>query len=243
MPHILLIEDNEHQRRIIRERLQIEGYQVTDTPFGDEGIKLATTQHPDLIIIDIMVPHMDGWQVMKALQADASTKDIPYVVLSGAKGSPQDIEHSMALGAQAHFAKGVTPMDEMLLEIRLMIGLRKVLILDANYERAKQIRDMLQSHRFLASVLNFGMDAVNRVQRMKPDLIMISNQVSGMPVSVVLQRVRQIPNGDRIPVLFITDGDMPQMSSKGATEMQKLVYPCTEEQLLETVGKILDPPG
>jgi CheY-like chemotaxis protein len=238
MPHILLIEDNEHQRRIMRERLQAEGYQVTDTPFGNEGVELAKRLHPDLAIIDIMVPNMDGWEVMKALQADETTRDMPYVVLSGAKAMPQDVERSMSLGAQAHFAKGVTPMDEMLLEIRLMLGLSKVLLLDGNIQRANEIREALQKHRFLVTQLAIGGDAVNRFSRIKPDLFILSNAITGMTPLIVLQRIRSIPGNDRLPILFLTEGEIPP-TLKGVYEPKKLTYPCTQDQLLHEVQKAL----
>jgi CheY-like chemotaxis protein len=238
MPHILLIEDNEHQRRIMRERLQAEGYQVTDTPFGDEGVELARRLHPDLAIIDIMVPKMDGWEVMKALQADETTRSMPYVVLSGAKAMPQDVERSMSLGAQAHFAKGVTPMDEMLLEIRLMLGLNKVLLLDSNLQRANEIRELLQKNRYLVTMMSIGGDAVNRFSRIKPDLLILSNAITGMTPLIVLQRIRSMPGNDHMPILFLTEGDLPQ-TLKGVYEPKKLLYPCSEEQLLKTVRQAL----
>ncbi len=238
MPNILLIEDNEHQRRIMRERLQAEGYQVTDTPYGNEGVELAKRLRPDLAIIDIMVPNMDGWEVMKALQGDEKTREMPYVVLSGAKAMPQDVERSMSLGAQAHFAKGVTPMDEMLLEIRLMLGLSKVLLLDSNIQRANEIRDALQKHRFLVTLLSIGGDAVSRFSRIKPDIFILSNAITGMTPLIVLQRIRSIPGTENIPVLFITEGEIPQ-TLKGVYEPEKLTHPCTQDQLLSTVRKAL----
>jgi CheY-like chemotaxis protein len=239
MPHILLIEDNEHQRRIMRERLQAEGYQVTDTPFGDEGLRMAKSQKPELLVIDIMVPHMNGWQVMEALQEDPTTKEIPFVVLSGAKVMAQDIERSMSMGAMAHFAKGVTPMDEMLQQVRHILGLKKVLVVDSNAQRAKEIRDILQRQRFLVSILSIGTDVVNRFGRIQPDAVVLTNQIVGMTSFVVMQRLRQLPGMDTLPIIILGDGTMPPISVKGALTTKALTYPCEEKVVVETLQELL----
>jgi CheY-like chemotaxis protein len=82
MPKILLVEDNETNRDMLRRRLERKGYQVVIAEDGEQGYALAQAEKPDLILMDISLPAMDGWQVAHLLKADDATRHIPIVVLT-----------------------------------------------------------------------------------------------------------------------------------------------------------------
>lgn len=82
MPKILLVEDNEMNRDMLSRRLQRRGYHIVTAENGEQGLSLARLEAPDLILMDITLPEMDGWEVARLLKADENTRDIPIIALT-----------------------------------------------------------------------------------------------------------------------------------------------------------------
>jgi len=82
VPKILLVEDNEVNRDMLRRRLENKGYVVVPAEDGEQGYSLAQSEQPDLILMDISLPAMDGWQVAQLLKAHNTTRHIPIIVLT-----------------------------------------------------------------------------------------------------------------------------------------------------------------
>jgi two-component system, cell cycle response regulator DivK len=82
MPRILIVEDNDLNSDMLSRRLQLEGYDTIVAIDGPDGIEIARRERPDLILMDISMPIMDGWQATRALKADPSTRDIPVIGVS-----------------------------------------------------------------------------------------------------------------------------------------------------------------
>jgi|SRR5580692_1762334 two-component system cell cycle response regulator DivK len=82
MTKILLIEDNEMNRDMLSRRLQRRGYQIVTAGDGEQGVSLARVELPDLILMDITLPEMDGWEASRLLKADESTRHIPIIALT-----------------------------------------------------------------------------------------------------------------------------------------------------------------
>jgi len=108
MRKILIIEDNEDVRENTADLLELSGYKVATCAEGESGIRKAKTFNPDLIICDIMMPGLDGYQVLDALQKDRKTGGIPFIFLS-AKADKSDIRKGMNLGADDYLTK---PFEE-----------------------------------------------------------------------------------------------------------------------------------
>ncbi len=104
MTTILLIEDHAPLRENLRELLALEGFSVFAAADGRDGLKQARTQRPDLIICDIMMPGMDGYEVLAHLRLDPATRGTPFIFLT-AKGTPPDIRAGMNLGADDYLPK------------------------------------------------------------------------------------------------------------------------------------------
>jgi diguanylate cyclase (GGDEF)-like protein len=119
MTTILVIEDELPIRELIAEMLMLEDFEVLQAGNGREGIEIAQSQCPNLIICDVMMPVLDGYGVLTALQQDTITASIPFIFLT-ARGTKQDIRHGMNLGADDYLIKPFT-QDELLdaISIRL----------------------------------------------------------------------------------------------------------------------------
>ena len=82
MPKILLVEDNEMNRDMLSRRLERRGYTVIIAPDGEQGVLLAHTESPDIILMDMSLPVMDGWEATRLLKADEATRHIPIIALT-----------------------------------------------------------------------------------------------------------------------------------------------------------------
>lgn len=110
MPTLLLIEDHAPLRRNLEDILTLEGHRVLAAATGPDGLRLAREQRPDLILCDIMLPGMDGLEILAHLRADAATRAVPFIFLT-AKGSAPDIRAGMNLGADDYLPKPVSRSD------------------------------------------------------------------------------------------------------------------------------------
>ncbi|HSH94754.1 MAG TPA: response regulator transcription factor [Roseimicrobium sp.] len=110
MTSILLIEDHAPLRKNLREMLTFEGYDVIEASDGREGLRLARERKPSLILCDIMLPGIDGLEILAALRSDASTATLPFIFLT-AKGEAPDIRAGMNLGADDYIPKPVARAD------------------------------------------------------------------------------------------------------------------------------------
>ena len=105
---ILLVEDNTDNRIIYRRALEHFGYTVVEALDGEEAIRLTIERMPDLVLMDISIPRIDGWEVTKILRADARTKHIPIVALT-AHAMPSDRARGSEIGFASYLTKPVEP--------------------------------------------------------------------------------------------------------------------------------------
>jgi DNA-binding NarL/FixJ family response regulator len=110
MTTLLLIEDNTILRKNIAEMLTLEGYHVIVAADGTTGLEIARSECPDLLLCDIMMPGMDGYEVLAQLRDDPATASFPFVFLT-AKGDLADLRIGMGLGADDYLPKPVTRLD------------------------------------------------------------------------------------------------------------------------------------
>jgi DNA-binding NarL/FixJ family response regulator len=119
MKKILVIEDDSEMRRNIVIVLRLEKYQPIAAENGRVGIELAKREKPDLILCDVMMPELDGYGVLKALQEDTNTALTPFIFLT-AKGEKDDLRSGMNLGADDYLTKPVAQADLLkAIEVRL----------------------------------------------------------------------------------------------------------------------------
>jgi len=105
---ILVVEDQADNRRILRDLLSSVGYEILEAVTGDEGVTLATTQHPDLILMDIQLPGMDGYEVTRRIKADPALHHIPIIAVTSYALSGDDAQ-AFAAGCDSYVAKPFSP--------------------------------------------------------------------------------------------------------------------------------------
>jgi DNA-binding response OmpR family regulator len=118
---ILLIEDEDFLRRIFKSRLVGEGYDVIDVGSAEKALDFLLETAPDLIILDLYLPQMNGFDFLKCLKASPAREHIPVLILSGL-GQEADIRKGLKLGAQEFVIKTNVKPPELLNKIRLMLA-------------------------------------------------------------------------------------------------------------------------
>ena len=105
---ILVVEDQEDNRRIVRDLLSASGYQFIEATTGEEGLKLATSEKPDLILMDIQLPGMDGYEVTRRIKANPELNPIPIIVVTSYALSGDD-KKAFDAGCNGYVTKPFSP--------------------------------------------------------------------------------------------------------------------------------------
>ena len=119
MPKILLVEDNEMNRDMLSRRLKRRGYEVEIAVNGAEGVDMAKSLTPDLILMDMSLPVMDGWEATKNIKADPHTQSIPVIALT-AHAMSGDREKALQAGCDDYDTKPIE-LSRLLLKIKAFL--------------------------------------------------------------------------------------------------------------------------
>ena len=120
MPKILIVEDNEENRDSLSRRLQRRGFEVALAPDGKLGVVAALSEKPDLILMDMNMPELDGWEATRQVKAQAGTEDIPVIALT-AHALSGDRERALAAGCADYHTKPVE-FPKLLAQIEALLA-------------------------------------------------------------------------------------------------------------------------
>lgn len=117
---VLLVEDNEDNRIVYATMLEHYGYTVIETANGEEAVRIATEEHPDLILMDISIPGIDGWTATERIRDNPDTQDIPVVAVT-AHALPEHRARAESLRCEGYLTKPCEPR-RLLEEVQRLIG-------------------------------------------------------------------------------------------------------------------------
>jgi len=117
MKKILFIEDESALQKTFGELLKQEGYEMISALDGEIGLRLAKDKKPDLILLDLILPKIHGFEVLKKLKEDKETKEIPIIILTNLEGI-SDVNKAVELGATTYLVKAQYSMEEVLEKIK-----------------------------------------------------------------------------------------------------------------------------
>ena len=120
MPKILIAEDEPDIRDLVAFTLRFAGYEVVAGNNGEEAVQIASREFPDLILLDVRMPRMTGYDACRVMKADPELKDIPIVFLS-AKGQESEIKTGMDVGAEDYLLKPFAP-DQLTDRVRAILA-------------------------------------------------------------------------------------------------------------------------
>ncbi|MBI5653796.1 MAG: response regulator [Chloroflexi bacterium] len=174
---ILVVDDDASIRELLRQELEAQGYRVRQARDGREALAEVKRARPDLIILDVMMPELSGFDVAAVLRNDPETLTIPIVILS----VMQDKERGYRLGVDRYFTK---PMDTQVLvhEIGALLAQgashKKVLVVDEDAATVKTLADALQSQGYTVTAAYTGNEGIERAVAEQPDLVIARSVLS-----------------------------------------------------------------
>ncbi|OGY45017.1 MAG: hypothetical protein A3A24_03060 [Candidatus Buchananbacteria bacterium RIFCSPLOWO2_01_FULL_46_12] len=115
--HILLVEDDEFLAELYATKLNLEGFEVSLASDGEKGLKLIKEKNPDLVLLDIIMPKMDGFEVLKQIKADKKTKSIPVILLTNLS-QKDEVKKGLELGAVDYLIKAHFMPSEVVKKIK-----------------------------------------------------------------------------------------------------------------------------
>lgn len=121
MKKILFIEDESALHKTFGEIVKQEGYEMISALDGETGLKMAKEEKPDVILLDLILPKMNGFEVLKSLKEQEETKNIPVIVLTNLEGM-DDIGKVLSLGATTYLVKTEYEIEEILQKIKKALG-------------------------------------------------------------------------------------------------------------------------
>ncbi len=119
--HILIIEDDEFLRSLTAKRLEQDGYVVATAADGESALPKAKESAPALILLDLLLPGLSGFEVLEQIKAEGSLKDLPVIVFSNL-GQKEDIEKAKKLGATDFLIKANFTLDDVAEKIKTLLG-------------------------------------------------------------------------------------------------------------------------
>lgn len=114
---ILIVEDESTLQKALSEYLVMEGFEVANALDGEQGAQMAKREMPDLILLDIILPKKDGYEVLDELKADEKTKNIPIILLTNLGGA-EDVQKAFSKGATTYLVKADYKLEDVVKKIR-----------------------------------------------------------------------------------------------------------------------------
>lgn len=135
-PKILVIEDEPKVASLLQETLKLEGFQVKIAPDGEKGLELIARQQPDLVVLDVMLPGIDGWQVLEEIRSNPATTRLPVIVLTAKTESKSKI-FGLKHGADDYITK---PFDPLELAARIEAVLKRSQPVLSEQEKVEEVK-------------------------------------------------------------------------------------------------------
>ncbi|MDZ8225100.1 response regulator [Nostoc sp. ChiVER01] len=171
---ILVVDDDINIRELLRQQLETEGYNVREAKDGVDAIHQIKIARPDLILLDVMMPQINGFDVAAVLKNDPQTADIPIIILSIIENK----ERGYHIGIDRYLTKPIDT-EKLLNEIGSLLSQgtssKKVLVVDKNASTLKTISDVLQTQGYSVIAASDPQECINKARSAKPDMIIIDS--------------------------------------------------------------------
>lgn len=229
MTHILVIEDEEHIRRNMAETLEFNDYTVRTADCGTTGLNLALTQQPDLIICDIMMDDMDGYEVLNKVRENAATATTPFIFVT-ARADRRSMRTGMEMGADDYLTKPFTT-HELINAVRIRLD-RHNMLASASNSRLHHLRDRL--NRMISQELQDPLESVNMI------VDVISRQIGHLSREEVNDLLNTVSIGTRRMNRAISQMDIMMQLTSGQLTPETINKTGRSMRLWEIVVTAID---
>jgi DNA-binding response OmpR family regulator len=226
MKNILIIEDDVFLGDVLDEKFRKEGYNVYLSRDGREGFAEMKKLKPDLVLLDIILPNMNGYEILEAKQKDEEIKKIPVIIISNS-GQPVEINRALELGVKDYFIKAEFDPEEVVVKVRgfLQKGEESQEIASVNNTRvstgalAGKKLLWVEDDSFLSEIMarklssekcalmhtSNGEEALTLLTKELPDIILLDILLPGMNGFELLEKIKANPKTKDIPVVMLSN--------------------------------------
>jgi len=205
---LLVVDDDANARDLMRRTFSKEGFKVIEAENGPAALRLASEQRPDVITLDVLMPGMDGWEVLAALKADPHLSEIPVIMVS----IIDEVNMGIALGAAEYVTK---PIDrERLSSILARYSghgdSRRVLVVEDDPDTRALLRRLLEGEGWNVAEAENGRIALGKLAQSRPTLILLDLMMPEMDGFEFLDELRRGGAGSHVPTVVITAKDLTE---------------------------------
>lgn len=231
MSKILIVEDDAFLSDVLLQKLQANGYATLLSRDGADALKKMRAERPDLVLLDIIGPKMNGFEVLEVRQGDATIASIPVIVISDSGQSPE-INRALALGAKDYLVKTKFEPEEVIAKVRqqlqndgaavakdspknaqtapvsegvdTLLG-RKIMWVEDDEFLSEIIARRLVEHGCILLHATEGAEALRILGKEMPDLILLDILLSGMDGFEILKKIKEDARTRHIPVILLSN--------------------------------------
>jgi CheY-like chemotaxis protein len=237
---VLIVDDDEGVRELLALELKPHGLKILQAPDGREGLEIARAEKPDAILLDVLMPNLDGWQTLRALKQLEETRAIPVVILSVVENRAFGI----SLGAVEHLVK---PVDRPALLMALskagvLATKGHILVVDDDADVCSLLEQELVAAGYRVRTASGGAQALELLRRERPSALLLDLMMPPPDGFEVLYRLRQDPALCEIPVIVVTAKELtPADETILARTAQRVIRKGADSaQLVEEVLRTIE---
>ena len=242
MSKILIVEDDIFLGDVLMQKLKASGYEALLARDGVSGLKQLREWKPDLMLLDIILPQMNGYEVLEAKQKDPSISAIPVIVISNS-GQPVEINRALALGVKDYLVKAQFDPEEVIVKVRLQLSKEgDVAFTQQSSSAPAQAAGAgipggltgrkimwVEDDKFLSDIIarklsmqgcglvhaTEGEEALKLLEKESPDLILLDILLSGIDGFEILRRIKENEKTKKVPVILLSNLGQKEDVEKG----------------------------
>ncbi len=238
---VLVIDDDPEARDIVERFLRKDGFEVATAGSGEEGLRLAHKLQPAVITLDVMMPDMDGWSVIRALKADPVLHNVPVVMLT----IVDDKSKGYTLGATDYLTKPVdrNQLHKALARYYVPGEPCSVLLVEDDQATREMMVRTLEKSDWVVNEAGNGREALEQLAQAKPRLILLDLMMPVMDGFEFLLEMRANSEWQNIPVIVLTAKDLTEEDRRMlSSRVEQIVEKgaCAHEQVVNLIRQVMD---
>jgi len=265
MKNILIIEDDVFLGDVLLEKFNKEGFPTTLSRDGAEGFSKIKELKPDLILLDIILPNMNGYEILEAKQKDSEIAKIPVIIISNS-GQPVEINRALALGVKDYFIKAQFDPEEVMVKVRAFlknsagepeVGIetdteakssagklvgKKIMWVEDDSFLSDIIARKLSTEKCTLVHAKDAESALSQIETEMPDIILLDILLPGINGYELLEKIKAIPKVKDIPVILLSnlgqESDMEKGKSLGAQRFL-VKASLTLDEIIDNMSEVL----
>ncbi len=238
---IMIVDDNEFELNEMAKMIESEHMNAVLAKDGKECLKILETKIPDVLVLDLMMPWVTGFEVIKKVRENERTKDLPVIVVTAKDLTPED-RANLSGKISSMITKSEATQQELFSEIKRVIEELKlkntevrsanenpdirILMVEDNPDAIIQVRTVLEKEQYIVDVAVGGQEALDYVAHTIPDGIILDLMMPGIDGFEVLEKIRSTQRTKQIPVLILTAKDLTKndLAKLSANNIQQLIH-------------------